>query len=93
MHTYFRPAVPSPALDRTAHPAVAPSAPALRPRPAHALAATPLQQHGMGVAPDAAGRERGRIVSTDITWHEGGVAREQKEALLGQRGCVLWFTG
>ncbi|KIY94021.1 adenylylsulfate kinase [Monoraphidium neglectum] len=47
----------------------------------------------MGVAPDAAGRERGRIVSTDITWHEGGVAREQKEALLGQRGCVLWFTG
>lgn len=28
-----------------------------------------------------------------ITWHEGGVSREAKEALLNQRGCVVWFTG
>ncbi len=28
-----------------------------------------------------------------ITWHEGGVSREAKEALLHQRGCVVWFTG
>ncbi len=30
---------------------------------------------------------------TNITWHEGGVPRDCKEALLGQRACVLWFTG
>ena len=29
----------------------------------------------------------------NITWQEGGVCREAKEALLGQRGCVVWFTG
>ncbi|KAK9804910.1 hypothetical protein WJX72_011666 [[Myrmecia] bisecta] len=29
----------------------------------------------------------------NITWHEGAVPREHKEALLGQRACVLWFTG
>ena len=28
-----------------------------------------------------------------ITWHDGGVSREAKEALLNQRGCVVWFTG
>lgn len=31
--------------------------------------------------------------STNIKWHEGGVSRSSKEELLGQRGCVLWFTG
>ena len=31
--------------------------------------------------------------STNIKWHEGAVPTEDKEALLGQRGCVLWFTG
>jgi adenylylsulfate kinase len=31
--------------------------------------------------------------STNIRWHESMVARRDKEMLLGQRGCVLWFTG
>lgn len=31
--------------------------------------------------------------ATNIKWHESIVSREQKELLLGQRGCVLWFTG
>ncbi len=31
--------------------------------------------------------------STNIKWHEGGVPTEAKEALFGQRGCVVWFTG
>lgn len=31
--------------------------------------------------------------STNIKWHEGMVSSEQKEDLLGQKGCVLWFTG
>lgn len=31
--------------------------------------------------------------STNIKWHEGGVTSEQKEELLEQKGCVLWFTG
>jgi adenylylsulfate kinase len=31
--------------------------------------------------------------STNITWHEGEVTREQREALLKQRGVTLWLTG
>ena len=31
--------------------------------------------------------------STNIRWHESMVQREDKEMLLGQKGCVLWFTG
>jgi adenylyl-sulfate kinase len=31
--------------------------------------------------------------STHVTWHESHVARAQREQLLGQRGCTLWFTG
>lgn len=31
--------------------------------------------------------------STNIRWHDSTVRREDKELLLGQRGCVLWFTG
>jgi adenylylsulfate kinase len=29
----------------------------------------------------------------NITWHSGGIAREAREDLLGQRGCTVWFTG
>ena len=31
--------------------------------------------------------------STNIKFHDGMVPRETKEALLGQKGVVLWFTG
>ena len=31
--------------------------------------------------------------STNIKWHEGSVPREGREKLVGQKGCVLWFTG
>jgi adenylyl-sulfate kinase len=31
--------------------------------------------------------------STNIKWHEGMVSTSTKEALLKQRGSVLWFTG
>jgi adenylylsulfate kinase len=31
--------------------------------------------------------------STNIRWHEGAVATADKERALGQRGCVVWFTG
>jgi adenylylsulfate kinase len=31
--------------------------------------------------------------STNIKWHEGAVPTEDKEKLLGQKGCVIWFTG
>lgn len=31
--------------------------------------------------------------STNIKWHEGGVGTAEKELLLDQKGCVLWFTG
>jgi len=33
------------------------------------------------------------IRATNITWHEGHVTREEREALLGQKGVTLWFTG
>ena len=28
-----------------------------------------------------------------ITWHEGSVTRAEREKLLKQKGCTLWFTG
>lgn len=31
--------------------------------------------------------------STNITWHEGQVNREDRQSLLGQRGCTVWLTG
>jgi adenylylsulfate kinase len=33
------------------------------------------------------------IKATNITWHEGHVTREEREKLLRQKGCTLWFTG
>lgn len=30
---------------------------------------------------------------TNITWHEHHVSREERNALKGHRGVVLWFTG
>jgi adenylylsulfate kinase len=35
----------------------------------------------------------GEIKATQITWHEGGVTRAEREQLLNQKGCTLWFTG
>ncbi len=31
--------------------------------------------------------------ATNVHWHEGEVTREQRAALLGQKGATLWFTG
>ncbi|MDX2115465.1 MAG: adenylyl-sulfate kinase [Planctomycetota bacterium] len=31
--------------------------------------------------------------ATNITWHEGNLAREERFSLLKARGCTLWFTG
>ena len=31
--------------------------------------------------------------STNITWHRGRITRAAREALLKQRGMVLWYTG
>ena len=33
------------------------------------------------------------VKSSNITWHAGSVTHEERFALLGQRGMVLWFTG
>ena len=33
------------------------------------------------------------IDTTHITWHEGQVTREERAALLKQKGATLWFTG
>lgn len=32
-------------------------------------------------------------MSTNITWHAGSVTREEREALLGQKGVTVWMTG
>jgi bifunctional enzyme CysN/CysC len=29
----------------------------------------------------------------NLTWHPGLIGRAAREALLGQRGCVIWLTG
>ncbi len=31
--------------------------------------------------------------SKNITWHGAEVSREEREQVLGQQGCVVWFTG
>lgn len=31
--------------------------------------------------------------ATNIKWHETMVTRSDKERILNQKGCVLWFTG
>lgn len=31
--------------------------------------------------------------ATNITWHESGTKREERESLLGQRGVTVWLTG
>lgn len=31
--------------------------------------------------------------STNITWHEGTVSRNERERRLGQRGVTIWLTG
>ena len=28
-----------------------------------------------------------------VVWHQHAVTREEREALNGHRGCVVWFTG
>ena len=33
------------------------------------------------------------VKATNIVWHEGHVAREQREALLKQKGVLIWLTG
>jgi adenylylsulfate kinase len=33
------------------------------------------------------------IKAAQITWHEGTVTRDEREKLLKQKGCTLWFTG
>lgn len=34
-----------------------------------------------------------QVKATNIVWHEGHVAREQREALLKQKGALIWLTG
>ena len=31
--------------------------------------------------------------ATNITWHEGSVARQEREQLLNQKGVTVWMTG
>jgi len=33
------------------------------------------------------------IKATNITWHEGHATRDERQSLLKQKGCTLWFTG
>jgi len=31
--------------------------------------------------------------SSNLTWHEGQVSRDDRQKMLGQRGCTIWLTG
>jgi adenylylsulfate kinase len=33
------------------------------------------------------------VKATNITWHSTHVDRKDRERLLGQKGCTIWFTG
>src|SRR4051812_23939847 len=39
------------------------------------------------------GEEHKTVKATNLTWHEGHVIREERSALLKQKGATLWFTG
>jgi adenylylsulfate kinase len=34
-----------------------------------------------------------KIKATNITWHEGHVGRSEREAILNQKGTLIWLTG
>lgn len=34
-----------------------------------------------------------QVKATNIHWHEGHVTREERQALFGQKGATIWFTG
>ncbi|EFN51374.1 hypothetical protein CHLNCDRAFT_55206 [Chlorella variabilis] len=53
--------------------------------------ATTAALHANGSGPPLETTTVGK--STNIRWQESMVSRDDKERLLGQRGCVLWFTG
>ena len=31
--------------------------------------------------------------ATNVTWHDGDITLEDRNALMGQKGATLWFTG
>src|SRR3984885_5528533 len=33
------------------------------------------------------------VKSTNVTWHEGSVTREERQRLLNQKGVTVWMTG
>src|SRR5438105_15771179 len=39
------------------------------------------------------GNPHSEIKATNITWHEGHATREERHAVLKQKGATLWFTG
>lgn len=43
--------------------------------------------------PGFSGKTLPRDISENIRWHDGVVDRQLREANLGQRGTVVWFTG
>src|SRR5437868_14170208 len=57
------------------------------------LSLIPYPQHRFQRAKGENGRTMTAIKATNITWHEGHVTREERGALLGQKGATLWFTG
>ncbi len=34
-----------------------------------------------------------RQKATNITWHGANITKEERELAVGQKGCVIWFTG
>jgi adenylylsulfate kinase len=39
------------------------------------------------------GNAMAELRATNITWHEGHVTRDERQQLLQQKGCTIWFTG
>ncbi|KAJ3305904.1 Adenylyl-sulfate kinase [Kappamyces sp. JEL0829] len=37
--------------------------------------------------------ESSTVKSTNITWHEGNITRQERSAFTGQQGLTIWFTG
>ncbi len=45
------------------------------------------------MAGDPSSEKPGTLTSTNVVRHLGGATPGQREKILGQRGCTVWFTG
>ncbi|KAJ3300697.1 Adenylyl-sulfate kinase [Borealophlyctis nickersoniae] len=83
------------------HPSVVPASPfhpSLAPGSPHVAApGSPFQQPPASPSQFPGASYQNALLdepkSSNITWHEGDVTRDERQNLVGQKGLTIWFTG